>query len=40
MSAREQIIPADRFYRDSRGRNICWEACITMNDNWGYCAKR
>lgn len=34
----EQIIPQTGF-RDSRGRDICWEACITMNDNWGYCAK-
>ena len=34
----EQIIPQTGF-KDSRGRNICWEACITMNDNWGYCAK-
>ena len=21
------------------GDYVCWEACITMNDNWGYCAK-
>ena len=34
----EQIIPQTGF-KDSRGRDICWEACITMNDNWGYCAK-
>lgn len=34
----EQIIPQTGF-KNSRGRNICWEACITMNDNWGYCAK-
>ena len=34
----EQIIPQTGF-KDSRGRGICWEACITMNDNWGYCAK-
>ncbi len=33
----EQIIPQEGF-RDSKGRNICWEACITMNDNWGYTA--
>ena len=33
----EQIIPQTGF-KDSRGRNICWEACITMNDNWGYCS--
>ena len=30
----EQIIPQTGF-KDSRGRDICWEACITMNDNWG-----
>lgn len=34
----EQIIPQSGF-KDSHGRNICWEACITMNDNWGYAAK-
>ena len=34
----EQIIPQTGF-KDSRSRDICWEACITMNDNWGYCAK-
>ncbi len=33
----EQIIPQTGF-RDSAGRSICWEACITMNDNWGYTA--
>lgn len=34
----EQIIPQSGF-KDSQGRNVCWEACITMNDNWGYAAK-
>lgn len=33
----EQIIPQTGF-KDSHGRDICWEACITMNDNWGYAA--
>lgn len=33
----EQIIPQNGF-KDSKGRDICWEACITMNDNWGYTA--
>lgn len=34
----EQIIPQTGF-KDSRGRDIYWEACITMNENWGYAAK-
>lgn len=34
----EQIIPPKGF-KDESGRNILWEACITMNDHWGYCAK-
>lgn len=34
----EQIIPLSGF-KDESGRNIPWEACITMNNNWGYCAK-
>lgn len=34
----EQIIPPCGF-KDESGRNIPWEACITMNKNWGYCAK-
>ena len=34
----EQIIPPAGF-RDESGRDIPWEACITMNNNWGYTAK-
>ena len=34
----EQIIPP-RGLKDEAGRDLVWEACITMNDNWGYCAK-
>lgn len=34
----EQIIPPHGL-KDEAGRNLVWEACITMNDNWGYCAK-
>jgi len=31
----EQIIPLDGFKTES-GKPIIWEACITMNNNWGY----
>ncbi len=31
----EQIIPPDGI-RDSHGRPVVWEACVTMNNNWGY----
>lgn len=34
----EQIIPPEGI-KGETGRDIVWEACITMNDNWGYCAK-
>ncbi len=34
----EQIIPPTGF-KDESGRDIPWEACITMNKNWGYHAK-
>lgn len=34
----EQIIPPNGL-RSESGRDLYWEACITMNDNWGYCAK-
>ena len=34
----EQIIPPSGF-KDDSGRNIAWEACVTMNNNWGYTAK-
>ncbi len=33
----EQIIPPSGI-RDCQGRPVVWEACITMNNNWGYCA--
>lgn len=33
----EQIIPPNGLKSES-GRDLYWEACITMNDNWGYCA--
>lgn len=34
----EQIIPTNGI-KDVKGNDIDWEACITMNDNWGYTAK-
>lgn len=34
----EQIIPPHGIL-DSQGREVVWEACITMNNNWGYCAQ-
>jgi len=33
----EQIIPPCGV-TDDTGRSIPWEACITMNNNWGYCS--
>jgi alpha-L-fucosidase len=33
----EQIIPPDGI-RKHNGAPAVWEACITMNNNWGYCA--
>lgn len=33
----EQIIPPEGIV-DEDGNSIPWEACITMNNNWGYCA--
>ena len=24
--------------RDAQGQDLAWEACVTMNNNWGYCA--
>ncbi len=33
----EQIIPPAGIV-DEDGNPIPWEACITMNNNWGYCA--
>ncbi len=34
----EQIIPPYGI-RSETGRSVPWEACITMNKNWGYAAK-
>lgn len=34
----EQIIPMDGIQND-KGEDLSWEACITMNKHWGYCAK-
>lgn len=31
----EQVIPYD-VVKDEKGRPIPWEACITLNNNWGY----
>ena len=33
----EKIIPPNGL-RDIHGEPLVWEACITMNNNWGYCA--
>jgi alpha-L-fucosidase len=33
----EQIIPPEGLV-NRRGEPVPWEACITMNKNWGYCA--
>jgi alpha-L-fucosidase len=33
----EQIIPPEGFVDDA-GRPVPWEACLTLNKNWGYCA--
>ena len=32
----EKMIPP-RGIRDVQGNPMVWEACITMNNNWGYC---
>src|SRR4029453_8582987 len=34
----EQIIPPGGIV-DVNGESIPWEACITLNDNWGYCSE-
>ncbi len=33
----EQIIPPNGI-QDANGNDLIWEACVTMNNNWGYCA--
>ncbi|WP_455619178.1 alpha-L-fucosidase [Eisenbergiella sp.] len=32
----EQIIPPEGLL-DKEGRPLAWEACVTMNNHWGYC---
>ncbi len=32
----EQLIPPEGV-RDRAGRDMVWEACVTMNNHWGYC---
>ena len=32
----EQIIPPYGIV-DKQGRPVVWEACVTLNNNWGYC---
>ena len=32
----EQIIPP-RGLVDAKGNDVVWEACVTMNNHWGYC---
>ena len=32
----EQIIPP-RGLVDAKGEDVVWEACVTMNNHWGYC---
>ncbi|NMA83234.1 MAG: alpha-L-fucosidase [Epulopiscium sp.] len=34
----EQIIPLEGIL-DEEGNPVVWEACITMNNNWGYCER-
>ncbi len=33
----EKFIPPQGI-RDVRGEPMVWESCVTMNNNWGYCA--
>lgn len=33
----EKMIPPHGI-QDVRGHDLAWEACVTMNHNWGYCA--
>lgn len=32
----EQLIPPNGILKEN-GEPVCWEACVTMNNNWGYC---
>lgn len=34
----EQIIPPNGI-KDEKGRDVMWEACVTMNNSWGYVSK-
>lgn len=34
----EQIIPPDGIF-DVEGNRVAWEACVTMNNHWGYAAE-
>lgn len=34
----EKMIPPQPL-KDATGAPLLWEACVTMNDNWGYCAE-
>ena len=31
----EKMIPPDGI-KDIQGNDLCWESCVTMNNNWGY----
>lgn len=33
----EQIIPPNGLL-DKNGKDLVWEACVTMNNHWGFCA--
>lgn len=33
----EQLLPAEGVTGED-GRPVAWEACITLNDHWGYCS--
>ncbi|MGN0977353.1 MAG: alpha-L-fucosidase, partial [Faecousia sp.] len=32
----EKMIPPHGL-QDVENRDLCWESCVTMNNNWGYC---
>ncbi len=34
----EKMIPPHPL-KDANGEPLIWEACVTMNNNWGYCAE-
>lgn len=39
FAAPEQMIPPERM-TDEAGNPIPWEACLTLDDHWGYCSGR